>query len=350
VLGQAFLALAEDGAGELMGPRGAWWLDRLEGELDNFRAALDWMAARDPACALRLGAALWRVWQMRGHLHEGRTRLEALIAASADADAALRARGFEALGGLAYWQADMPAARAAYERVLDLERELGDGERVAEALYNLAFTYQLGVEDVQASDIGRTMSLLGQALELYREAHADLGAAKCLWAMSTNTYDGAVARLERGEADEAREDFVRALGYGTESLEVFRRHGDWFGTGWALHAVGMSLVRLDRLAEAREAFIEGLDVFVEHRDISGVMLLLDDIAARAARAGQGDDALRIRGGAERLRHDTGTDLARLVNAHDGRFEAADLDERQGALWREGAALSMEELIALARSL
>jgi len=348
--GQAFLTLAEDGAGELMGPQGAWWLDRLEGELDNFRAALDWMAERDPSCALRLGTALWRVWQMRGHLHEGRARLEALVPRAAEADPALRARGFEALGGLAYWQADIPAARASYERMLEIEQELGDRERVAEALYNLAFTYQMGAYDLGTRDIERTMALLEEALALYRELRADVGTAKCLWALSTNAYDRAMTHLEQGDAEAAHDGFVQSLDYGTESLAVFRRYGDWFGTGWALHAVGMTLIRLDRPDDARTALVEGLELFVEHRDMSGVVLLLDDLAAVGMHAGRIDDALRIRGGAERLRHDTGTDLARLVNSQEGRFEAADLDERERELWREGAALPTEELIVLARSL
>ncbi len=82
-----FLAIAEDAAPELFGPKQADLLDSLEHEHDNFRAALAWaMDAGEPSLALRLGAALWRFWQMRGHLREAAERLEALVADARAAD------------------------------------------------------------------------------------------------------------------------------------------------------------------------------------------------------------------------------------------------------------------------
>lgn len=71
-----FLALAETGAAGLVGPDQGTWLDRLERDHGNLRAAFAWLGERqDAAGSLRLAAALWRFWLMRGHLTEGRRRL-----------------------------------------------------------------------------------------------------------------------------------------------------------------------------------------------------------------------------------------------------------------------------------
>src|SRR2546428_11332497 len=78
---QAFLALAQQAQPHMFGGQRKDWLDRLEMEHDNFRAALDWTIARDDArTALQLSGSLWRFWQMRGHIHEGRARMAQVLA------------------------------------------------------------------------------------------------------------------------------------------------------------------------------------------------------------------------------------------------------------------------------
>jgi predicted ATPase len=74
-----FLALAETAARELRGPVELEWLDRLEAEHQNIRAALDWYQRRDPGEALRLATAMSRFWGVRGHFTEGRQRLKTLL-------------------------------------------------------------------------------------------------------------------------------------------------------------------------------------------------------------------------------------------------------------------------------
>src|SRR2546428_3244154 len=78
---QAFIALAQQAQPHLFGPQRKEWLDRLQEDHDNFRSALEWaVASGNPQEAMRLGAAFWRFWQMRGPLHEGRRRMDDVLA------------------------------------------------------------------------------------------------------------------------------------------------------------------------------------------------------------------------------------------------------------------------------
>ena len=122
-----FLALAEEAEPELGGARRAVWLDRLEEEHDNLRAALAWSrsqvsgedAARRLATGLRLGGALLGFWDSRGHFTEGRAHLAPLLARSAtSAPTAARAKALITVGRLAWDQGDLTEARSLHEESL----------------------------------------------------------------------------------------------------------------------------------------------------------------------------------------------------------------------------------------
>ena len=99
----------------LQGAEQRAWLDRLERDHDNLRAALSWATGRpDPETAVRLCFALWRFWQQRGYLVEARSELDGIAAQAWDLPAPLRARFAETLGGVAYWQADLPVSTARW--------------------------------------------------------------------------------------------------------------------------------------------------------------------------------------------------------------------------------------------
>ncbi len=108
-------------------------------------------------------------------LSEGRLWLEEVLAiASGDKPTAAPAGALAGAGGIAWWRGDVPAARAAYEEALAIERELGDSARIAEALYNLAFPVA-GRDNVQA-----VRGLLEESLELFRAVGNESGAARAL--------------------------------------------------------------------------------------------------------------------------------------------------------------------------
>jgi hypothetical protein len=138
-----FLSLAQTAASAMHGPEQQSWLERLESEHDNLRAALtgclpltDPPAGRAPsdaAAGLRLAVALARFWFMRGYLSEGRRWLTALLEGTA-APAELRGKALHAIGGLAREQGEYLTARSSLEASLTLRREIGDSAGIAETL------------------------------------------------------------------------------------------------------------------------------------------------------------------------------------------------------------------------
>ena len=140
-----FVDLARAAEPELLGARSSAWLDRLDAERDNMRFAIQW-AADDGRTddALEAAGSLWRFWQQRGHLVEGRETLQALLDRPlAMSPTRARARALVGLGGVAYWQADIADAERAYAEAVEIERGIDDPRGLADALYNAGFVAAL---------------------------------------------------------------------------------------------------------------------------------------------------------------------------------------------------------------
>ena len=210
-----YLQLAEQARLEMRGPNQATWLQRLEQEHDNLRAALEWtleeaeeQGAERRELALRLSAALKALWMEHGHYREARTFLERVLARSEGECTSLRARALRVAAHVAIMQGehdraeelaqqslalcrvlnDTPGiARSLFvlgnatwskgktsERLSILEervrlaRQIGEPEEAASALYYLAFELSLHGEYV------RGQSLFEEALELFRKADNEL--------------------------------------------------------------------------------------------------------------------------------------------------------------------------------
>ena len=336
-----FLALAERAEPHLLGTEQARWLDELEHEHDNFRAALGWACEKgEVETALRLVAAVWRFWQIRGHLYEGRQRVtDALALPGAQEFVAARARALEAAGGIWYWQGDLERARPHYEEALALQRELGDKAGIARGLYNLSFTYLIGISPDEARAdptlLDEPIRLLNQGLELYREIGDARGIANCLWAL------GSGMNLQ-GDLPGARQKYV-------ESLALFRERGDRFMSGWALYEVGLADLKLGNLSLARRSLEEALSIFADSGDRSGMVLLLDAFSALTFEEGDPERAVRLAGAAHQLKIASGTDLLDLSRRLAG-YERTDdrLDGETAARLRaEGQRMTPEEAVEYA---
>jgi predicted ATPase/class 3 adenylate cyclase len=326
----AFAALAEGAQDRLFGDERKSLLDRLELDHDNLRAALDWcVSARRTEQALRLATAMWRFWQMRGHLREGRTRMEAVLALrDGDRFPEARKRALEAAGGIAYWQADMTAAQAWYEECLVLTRATGGKSELANALYNDSFPRTLARTDLETA-----LALLQEALDLYRELDDKPGVAKCLWGMGNVHY--------------FLQDYGAAVEPLDEAIALFRELQDKFGLGWALHTRALVSISVNDARTAEPLITEALELFSKAGDISAITLLLDDAAQLAMLRGHRHRSLRLAAAAASLQAKTGAELAMLSNAVIGRPVAGATDADEQKCWDEGLAMTTEEAVQYA---
>src|SRR5262249_30366553 len=133
-----FVALAEVAEPEILRADQARWLERLNADRDNFRAALESLLDRgDREAALRLIALLRRAWVAQGHLTETRRWLERALAAATTVDPAIRAKAVYGLGRVALAQGEYDEARAHLLEAATLSREIGDAESLVFALADL---------------------------------------------------------------------------------------------------------------------------------------------------------------------------------------------------------------------
>jgi predicted ATPase/DNA-binding NarL/FixJ family response regulator len=167
-----FLGLAELAESEFRGPEQRKWLNRLDDEHDNLRGAMRWTADRgEVEFELRLGAALAHFWYARGHMNEGRVRLDEALARGSGAPAALRSRALEGAGALALWQGDHARARALLEECLGVATALGETPRAAHALT------LLGYAAVFQGDAAGGLDLNERSLARYRAVGDTWGIA-----------------------------------------------------------------------------------------------------------------------------------------------------------------------------
>jgi predicted ATPase len=146
---ELFLALAEEAEPHLR-QESTKWADRLESEHDNVRAALDLLeSSGERELALRLGAALWWFWLLRGHIAEGRRRLESLLSHEMPSES-IRAKLLSGASECALDEGDHTAARLRSEEALALHRKLGDEWGAAHALLILGLTFAFEDEWLEA--------------------------------------------------------------------------------------------------------------------------------------------------------------------------------------------------------
>jgi tetratricopeptide (TPR) repeat protein len=329
-----FLALAVEAEPHLTGQDQGVWLDRCEAEHANLRAALGWALAAgwaEPAQAA--AGALWRFWQQRGHLAEGRRWLEEVLAmGSGQARTAARAKALTAAGGIAWWS-DRGPARAFYGEALAIERELGDPARTAEAIYNQAFVVA-GEHDLPAA-----ARLLEESLALFRQVGNEAGVAKVLVMLVVpdavaGAWDRVIARIE-------------------EAMAISRRLGDRLNLAYILVWLAFAYGRAGRPADARATALEALELFRQVDDATGIALTFLDLAFLLTWEGRHEDAIRMAAVSQAHRDRAGGgpapgfggmlegDPAAEARAHLG-------EEAARRAWEEGSTMSVAAAVALAR--
>ena len=325
---QAFIGLAQQAQPHVFGSRRKEWLDRLEMEDDNLRAALDWtLATGDAKNAMLLSACLWRFWQMRGHIHEGRARVVAALALPKSRDYPMeRLQALEAAGGLAYWQADMESAQRFYDECLELTRTTGDKQALANALYNAAFPNVVNMRESE-----RPRQLLLEALPLFRELGDQSSVGRTLWGLGNGYY------FDR--------EYPTAKVTLEESHAVFRTIDDRFGLGWALHTHGLVSLKMGDIEAARKDFLEAIELFKEGGDVSGMVLQLDNLSQVIRADGDPGTATRLASAARVHQRSTGTGIGQLLSEQEGRTGREGLSPQDAErVWTEGQALTLDQAL------
>ncbi len=266
-----FLQLAEEAEPALKGPLLVAWLERLEREHDNLRAALQWALEGGKAeMALRLGTALERFWVVRGHRNQGLAFLERALAGSAGVATSVRAKALLAAARLAFIQSHYDRGEVLAQESLALFRGLGDRRGIALSLD------RLGMAAWRRGDFRAAGVLMEEDLALFREVGDQDRVA---WSLFT-----------LGLLNNKQGEYTRACALFEESLTLFRKLGNKRGIAASLTQLAGTLF----VSQGNQAMIyplleEGLALDREVGDKEGMAvssLLLGWVALK-----QGDVAI-----------------------------------------------------------
>jgi non-specific serine/threonine protein kinase len=284
------LELAEQAGSILARSDAATWLDRLDLEHPNLRAALAWATEFDATAGVRLAGALWPFWFARGYLAEGRGWLERALDRARDVPAAAAARpnALYGAGLLAWAQGDYPRAIALHEEGVAISRALGDDLGLAAALFGLGDVARRRGADDEA------VTRFEEALALFREVGAPWWIA-----MSLNALGFVAGR---------RGDHERATAVLEEALLLFRRIGSEWGSAEALGYAGWVARDAGDGARAVALLREAAALSRKHGDSRAVAQWLYLLATVAVADGHADRAARLLGTVEALREPTGAVL------------------------------------------
>jgi predicted ATPase/transcriptional regulator with XRE-family HTH domain len=326
-----YLQLAEQAAPGLRGENQGRWLDRLQAELDNLRAAVDcWRDGNETERVLQFAGAIWRFWDMRGYVSEGRRWLDEALDGTT-ADSTVRVTALIAAGALAQIQSDYAAAAHWYTEALALSRDRGDRHGIARCLNNLGLLASYQDDYVRATD------LLQESLVLNRELSRTWGIASSLLNL------GEVARLQG--------DHGRAMRFYHESLALFRGMGDTWSIGVTLNNLGLVTTVQGDYERATSFHRESLCLFRAIGDHGGIAESLDGLGLLARIEGRLDRAARLWGAADALREPRGAPLQpaeRQRQEHEVEIVRAQLGEPAWTTaWAEGRAMSLEQVMAYA---
>jgi predicted ATPase/DNA-binding SARP family transcriptional activator len=325
---QHFLELARAGEEVRRQPGEIGWMDRLESERDNLRAALDWWLEHDAAAAASLAEGAFRFWATRAYFEEGQLAFERVLQ-TARLDPDDRARLLAYAASFAFGRRDLAKADALAEQSLELQRPLGDDIALARALV------LLGTIRTEEGGHEESISLLEEAVDLARQSEFEQ-----VIAFAVNHL--AMALVSAG-------DYERFAPVGSEALERARAIGDPHGECATLTNIACAALLTDDLDEAAARFAEALSLALEIRDPLGIPSAFEGLAGVAAALGDGQRAARLLGAAETFVEARNITLERVNRYARERTETSLRDslgeeelQRQRGL---GGALEQEQAVA-----
>jgi predicted ATPase/Tfp pilus assembly protein PilF len=369
-----FLNLAEEADPELRGPDQLQWLERLEAEHDNMRAALTWaLEHKEVELALRLGGALWWFWWMRSHNSEGRRWLEAALVMDGRGSPEVRVMALAGVGYLGLEQGDLDRAKEVCEEGLELLAH--EGREASEA--KLILLAGLGWVVWEREEYE-------QAKQLFEESLAPSREMRDTWWLATSLSNLAVVSHFLGNSEKATELYE-------QSMDLFREQGDKRRLATCLNNLAMvvcsqgELGRAAKLIEEAVALLRELgargvvsiglcnlgwiallqddlgraaDLYRESLSLSWetgvnpvVQRTLEGLACVAGAEGEAQRAARLWGAAQVLHETKGiprdTDF---LDEADARISAVRLgmgEEAWEEAWRKGRGMTLDEAVSYA---
>lgn len=324
-----FLELAERAEPELRLAGYDRWCQRLELEMDNFRAALEWsLGSGDISLGVRLAGALGLFWYGRGYHVEGRRWIERLQPRLDETPLHFHSQ-FLISAGHVTWMYDLDAARQLFLKALDVAQGLGDRLQSAWARTFLAFTMQQDPEAAQP--------IARESLALFRELDHQPGIAQAL------NIIGVIAN-QAGEDDVAKSAFH-------ECLRVCRQTGEARRIGYMLHNLaftaqheGDSQLALDYGRQAAQLARQRNDVYdlaAALHSLAGAWTALVQPARAARLLGAHDAALERIGGL--FQPDEQRDRARIIASIQVQLDPAAFSEAMA----EGRGMTLGQAVAYA---
>jgi predicted ATPase/DNA-binding SARP family transcriptional activator len=180
------------------------WLDRIQPEHDNIRAALAWSIDEDPELALRLASSLRLFWEVRGHFGEGGRWLEEALQRATDVPPLVRLRAVSASGAIAFRVGEHELARERFTAALQLARELEDELWIARALSDV------GTVAAVLEEYDEAVVLLEESADLFRKLDVPARLATVLGNL--------------GHIASQRGDYARAIEVTEEALALESSH------------------------------------------------------------------------------------------------------------------------------
>jgi predicted ATPase len=329
-----FLALAEQAYPELRGPRQGEWLDRLEREDGNLRAAMGWsLSAGDDDTTTRLGWALWVFWWLRGYQREGRQWMEALL--ERDLPASLRTIALAVAATMDYTQGYYESCERYLQESLELARGVGDKVRAAHAVYGL------GTLALNRQDLETARSWLQEALSLYLE-------------VGDNDQMISNVRNRLGTLLLIQGDHDRAATMIEEGLALARKRGDRLGINDALYVLTqIAQARGDHDLAARR-FEEGVALSAEMGDRANLGYFLEGLAVVAGVRVEAKRSVCLFGAAEGLLEAVEAPVYDYFEPNRSLYERTKAamrsqlgEEAFEAAWAEGRAMTFEQAVEYA---
>jgi non-specific serine/threonine protein kinase len=329
-----FLAVVETAVGRLFSSEFEPLAARLDAELDNVRAALDWLAeGGDAEAGLRLAGAMVSHWLVRGHFREGHRHLERALARADRALTPSRAKALVGAGWLARLHGDRAAAAPLLTEALAVARAAGDREDEALALHSLGFVaLERGEHELATRE-------LEEALALFSELEAG---------SSTEYWMVCVAHTNLGQVALARGDLAGAAGHLTEARRRQQALGFAWGEAHVLRCLGDLALARDDLTGALAAYRESVQHAQGPGDRRFLAEALAGIAAVAGAQGQPERAARLLAVAATLREQIGAPQGWGRPVHErgeAAARAAMPPEAFAAAWAAGAELPLADAIA-----